>query len=275
MFTKCHESNTYPVCQMFVIRYALVVASLLGGIAAPAAEELTVAGTGASQKMLRELATAFGGPNADCPMSVPDSVGSRGGIRALLSEQASIARVSRPLKDNERSDELTYRPLAQTTVGFVVHPSASSVQTMTVTELLAIYSGQIDNWGRVGGPEQPIYPLIRDGGTTLSRVIQSIPGFDGPTVAKATYSSLETKQLLLEHPYTLGFLPMTLAVGTPLHQIRIVDDSDQSSVEIPLVLGLVHKSSLSSCGQRFFDFLSSDSARQVIEQNHSSPMAGQ
>ena len=224
--------------------------------------------------MLRELAREFEGSNSDCRIAVPDSVGSRGGIRALRADKATIARVSRPLKDSEQSEDLVYVPMAETTVGFVVHPSVLGVDALSTEQLLAIYSGKIGNWAEVGGPNHAIYPLIRDGGTTLSRVVDSIPGFGEQSAAKDTYSSLETKRLLLKHPYTLGFLPMTLAVDAPLRPIRIVDDSDGSTIDISLTLGLVRKTSMMACEQRFFDFLVFPAAQQIIERNLSRPLLG-
>ena len=240
------------------------------------AEELVVAGTGASQKMFRELATEFEKTMSDCLTVVPDSVGSRGGIRALIANKVNLARVSRALKEQEREQGLVYLPVAETRVGFVMHPSVSGVETISVEQLLGIYSGRITNWREPGGPDHPIYPLIRDGGTTLRMVVEHVPGFE-PTssAAKSTYSSLETKGLLLKHPYTVGFLPLTIAVSSGLKPlaIRAIASGEGADIDIPLALGLVHGPAVGDCAQRFFEFLSSERAVEIIEQNDSKSVA--
>jgi ABC-type phosphate transport system substrate-binding protein len=106
------------------------------------ADGIVVAGTGASQKLFREVAAAFEKTHTDCQASVPDSVGSRGGIRQLLAGQADLARVSRPLKDKELAKGLVYTEVAETQVVFAVHPSVKDVQSLTTEQVNDIYAGE-------------------------------------------------------------------------------------------------------------------------------------
>jgi phosphate transport system substrate-binding protein len=238
-----------------------------------------IAGTGASQEMIREVAGIFEQSNADCPTEVPDSVGSRGGIRTLLAGKASLARVSRPLKEKNRAKGLRYHAFAETQVVFATHPGVTGVGNLTRTQLLDIYAGRISNWQQVGGPDHAIFPLVRDGGTTLRAVMKYVSDFPkNPAAAKFTYSSLETMRLMLAHPYTLGFVPATLLAGTPLPSIEIegitpIDGiGDGSGPKIPLPLGLVYKDPLEGCAARFIEFLKSDEARQAIRRNNAVPL---
>ncbi len=259
---------------------ALTAVLILGLLAVTAAraDTLDIAGTGASQTLLRQVAERFQSDHPECRTTVPDSVGSRGGIRQLLAGQTDLARVSRPPKKKEKDQGLVYKSFAATQVVFVIHPSVTGVESLSLPQLLDIYAGRIRNWREVGGPDHEIYPLTRDGGTTLRTVLKHVPGFEKmPARAKATYSSLETKKLLIEHPFTIGFLPMTITVDTPLKTIAIDGISTgRSLVEkpaIPLELGIVHKEPLSKCGARFFEFLHTDDARRIIKDNHAIPVA--
>jgi phosphate transport system substrate-binding protein len=241
------------------------------------ADGIVVAGTGASQKLFREVAAAFEKTHTDCQASVPDSVGSRGGIRQLLAGQADLARVSRPLKDKELAKGLVYTEVAETQVVFAVHPSVEDVQSLTTEQVNDIYAGRIRNWREVGGPDHAIYPLIRDGGTTLRTLIKHVPDFEKiPAAAKPTFSSLETKELLLEHPYTLGALPMTIIAGLPLKTIAIDGVSTGRSLvaspAIPLHLGIAYKEPLSGCAARFVQFFDTNAAHTIINENHSIPV---
>ena len=244
-----------------------------------AAAPMIIAGTGASQDMVRELAVIFVRSNADCPTQVPDSVGSRGGIRTLLADKASLARVSRPLKEKNRAKGLRYHAFAESQVVFATHPGVTGIGKLTRAQVLDIYNGQIANWKQLGGPDHAIFPLVRDGGTTLRAVMKYLDDFpQNPAAAKLTYSSLETKRLMMAHPYTIGFVPATLLTGTPLLTIEIGAASpsngtgDGSHFKIPLPLGLVYMDPLEGCAARFMEFLKSGEARQAIRRNNAVPL---
>jgi phosphate transport system substrate-binding protein len=244
-----------------------------------AAAPMIIAGTGASQDMLKELAVIFERSNADCPTEVPKSVGSRGGIRTLLAGKASLARVSRPLKEKNRAKGLHYHAFAETQVVFATHADLRGVDKLTRAQVIDIYTGRIANWNQVGGPDHAIFPLMRDGGTTLRTIMKHVNDFpQNPKAAKLTYSSLDTRELMLAHPYTIGFLPATLLTGTPLLTIEIdgVSSSngsgDSGSLRFPLPLGLVYKEPLEGCAARFMEYLKSDDARQAIRRNNAVPL---
>lgn len=257
------------------VMIGLLSALLLAG--AVQAEPIVVAGTGASQKLFREVAAAFDKTHPDCQATVPDSVGSRGGIRQLLAGQADLARVSRPLKEKELAKGLVYMEVAETQVVFAVHPSVEGVQSLTPKQVNDIYAGRIRNWKEVGGPDHTIYPLIRDGGTTLRTLLKHVPEFEKiPVAAKPTFSSLETKDLLLAHPYTLGALPMTIIVDLPLKTVAIEGVSSGralvASPAMPLHLGIAYKEPLAGCAARFVEFFHTDTAHKIINENHSIPV---
>jgi phosphate transport system substrate-binding protein len=241
------------------------------------AESIVVAGTGASQTLFREVAEAFEKSQPDCQVAVPDSVGSRGGIRQLLAGKADLARVSRLLKDKELAQGLAYAGVAETQVVFAVHPSVDGVRSLTVDQVNDIYAGRISNWMQVGGPDHAIFPLIRDGGTTLRTLLKYVPHFEKiPAAAKPTFSSLETKDLLLEHPYTIGALPMTIIAGLPLVTVAIEGVSTGQALvsdpAIPLHLGIAYKEPLTACAARFIEFFRSAEARGIANRNHSIPL---
>ena len=240
-------------------------------------ESITIAGTGASQTLFREVAESFEKTNPDCRAAVPNSVGSRGGIRQLLAGKADLARVSRPLKEKELAEGLLYTAVAETQVVFAVHPSVDGIRSLTIDQVNDIYAGRISNWKQIGGPDNAIFPLIRDGGTTLRTLLKYVPRFEKiPAAAKPTFSSLETKELLLEHPFTIGALPMTIIVGSPLKTVAIEGvSSGQALVSdpaIPLQLGIAYKKSVTGCAARFIQYFQGAAAHKIINRNHSIPL---
>jgi phosphate transport system substrate-binding protein len=148
---------------------------------------------------------------------------------------------------------------------------------LTVDQVNDIYAGRISNWKQLGGPDNAIFPLIRDGGTTLRTLLKYVPDFEKmPVAAKPTFSSLETKDLLLEHPFTIGALPMTIIVGSPLKTVAVEGvSSGQALVSdpaIPLQLGIAYKKPLTGCAAHFIEFFHSTEAHKIINRNHSIPL---
>ena len=270
-----HSYKTLQSGRLSTWAMGLILAFPLAAAAQP--ESIVVAGTGASQSLFREVAESFEKANTDCQAAIPNSVGSRGGIRQLLAGKADLARVSRPLKDKELAEGLVYTAVAETQVVFAVHPSVKGVQSLTVHQVNDIYAGRINNWKQIGGPDNAIFPLIRDGGTTLRTLLKYVPNFEKmPAAAKPTFSSLETKELLLEHPFTIGALPMTIIVGSPLKTIAIEEvSSGQALVSdpaIPLTLGIAYKEPITGCAARFIQFFHSPAAHAIIKRNNSIPL---
>ena len=61
------------------------------------AETLIIPGTGACEFVLMDLAAAFNARNPGQELVIPSSIGTSGGIRALLQDQCVLARVVAPL----------------------------------------------------------------------------------------------------------------------------------------------------------------------------------
>ena len=113
---------------------AAILTTLLGlpALAAPAlaaaeTTTLTIAGTGDSQDLLRILAQRFMRDNPDIQVAVPDSVGTTGGIRSVLTGRAELARTARPLRADEVAGGLAETVFAHVPVVFAVHPSVTGV----------------------------------------------------------------------------------------------------------------------------------------------------
>jgi ABC-type phosphate transport system substrate-binding protein len=98
--------------------------------------------------------------------------GSRTGIGMLLDGQISFAESSRPLNEDElrqasmRGIQLKQDAIAIDAVAVVVHPHLP-IDNLTLAQLKGIYTGTIDNWKKIGGPDLKIdlYSRSQDSGT--------------------------------------------------------------------------------------------------------------
>ncbi|MGD2251458.1 MAG: PstS family phosphate ABC transporter substrate-binding protein [Anaerolineales bacterium] len=93
--------------------------------------------------------------------------GSGTGIAALINGTVDIANASRQIKPEERTNaeasgvtpvELV---VARDAIAVIVHLD-NPVDQLTIDQLSAIFSGQIENWSEVGGEDRPIVRLSRE-----------------------------------------------------------------------------------------------------------------
>ncbi len=94
------------------------------------------------------------------------SGGSSRGVNDVRAGLSDIGLVSRALKPEEQAD-LKAHTLAMDGVTVIVHKS-NPVQTLSREQMIGIYTGQIQNWQAVGGPDQPITVVNKaEGRSTL------------------------------------------------------------------------------------------------------------
>jgi len=109
--------------------------------------------------------------------------GSGTGIQSLIDGQIAFAQSSRPILDEElsraqkRGFRLNQIPVAIDGLAVAVNPNLN-IPGLTIDQLKSIYTGKINNWNQVGGPNLPIKAFTRrvsDGGT-VELFVQDILG---------------------------------------------------------------------------------------------------
>lgn len=99
----------------------LVLWIVSSALPVPAAQTLVIPGSGDSQKLLRALVRAFEVSHPGTAIEIPESIGSSGGIKNVVTDNAELARVARPLNESERQAGLEYRAFAFSPVVFAAH----------------------------------------------------------------------------------------------------------------------------------------------------------
>jgi len=255
---------------------------MLGGLPAlpPAAAQettLVVEGTGDSQDLLRAIAEEFNAAHAGkLRVEVPDSIGSSGGVRALVMERTSLARIARPLKDSEKAEGLDELQFAFSPIVFAVHPAAQTVSNLDGADIVAIYGGEITNWKDLGGPDEAIVAVDREPGDSSRSVLEkTIPGFGDidPRQAKVFFTTPETVEGLRTTPHALGYTPLAAVRDTELRMLDLegVSPEDAEAVragQYPHVvkLGLAFRPPLAGAAREFVEFVTGETGQRIMKE---------
>lgn len=157
----------------------MLAAVTLAGALAPdstRAQEIKIGGTGGALATMQLLADAYRETDPGTKITVLPSLGSGGGINAVLAGAIEIAVSSRPLKASETSRGAIEYEYGRTPFVFAVQLK-TKVDAITVKDLVEIYSGARERW-----PDGVrIRPVLRPVGDSDSDFVKSI----SPEVAQA------------------------------------------------------------------------------------------
>ncbi len=109
------------------------------------AEEINVGGTGIALGTMQRLAEAFNAKNPGVVVKVLPSLGSGGGIKALLGGAIDLALSARPLKEEERAAGAQAVTYANTPYVFAVQ-SKNPATGVTKQDLVNFYSTAQSQW---------------------------------------------------------------------------------------------------------------------------------
>ena len=88
--------------------------------------------------------------------------GSTAGIEAAITRAANIGMSSRSLIDDEK--RLYAVTIARDAIAIIVH-SANPTKNLSLDQIRNIFSGKIENWKELGGPNHPIDIVTREEGS--------------------------------------------------------------------------------------------------------------
>lgn len=117
----------------------------LTGTPAMADQTLNIGGTGTALGGMKLLAETYMQSHPDIDVVVLPSLGSSGGVKALLADRIDFALTSRDLKDAERAEGVMAVEYARTPVVFSTHLETTA-DNITLAELPQIYNGENATW---------------------------------------------------------------------------------------------------------------------------------
>ncbi|WP_300164545.1 substrate-binding domain-containing protein [Solidesulfovibrio sp.] len=256
-----------------VLAAALLLLCLALPARAAAPVVLAIPGTGDSEELLRTLAARHMRENPDVRIEAPDSIGSTGGIKAVLAGKAELARTARPLRDEEKAQGLVEVVFAKAPVLFAVNPSVTGVESLTKAQALDVFSGKLTDWATLGGPAGPIRKICRETPETSREVLNAaIPGFEalGCVDQAVAYSTPEAVSLAAGHAGAIGYFSRPAMAASQLKPLALdgiaptPENVSRGTYTLFIPFALVYKPPLSPAAADFLAALGLPDARTAM-----------
>ena len=228
-------------------------------------ETIATDGSTSMNKVIGALGEAF---EADTGITVTyNATGSGAGIQAVQEGRCDIGLSSRDLKDEEKANGLEGRVLAYDGIAIIVNPN-NSVSDLDVETIAKVYTGEITNWKDVGGSDAEIVLIGREAGSGTRDGFESITD----TADKCKYrqeltSTGDVITTVASNPGAIGYASLASVKDTvKALTVEGVAPSEDGSyvVQRPFVLVTKKDAALSESAQKFFDYITSEAANEII-----------
>jgi len=140
--------------------------------------------------------------------------GTDAGLRLVAAGTADIAMTSRKVGDSEKETlggKLAEHRIARDAISIVVSPSIreAGIDDLSSDQLRAIYSGEIENWRELGGPDRDIIAVSRSSGSGTGEIFSERVATPGAAVYRE--SSLEVEEFVAGSDGAIGYVGLNLA----------------------------------------------------------------
>ena len=227
-------------------------------------------GSTSMQKVIMSLKETFEGENAGVEVTY-NPTGSGSGITAVAEGRCDIGLSSRALKDAEKEQGLVGTVLAYDGIAVIVNPE-NTVEDLTVEQIAAIYTGEITNWSEVGGIDAEIVLIGREAGSGTRGGFEEIVGVEDVCLYRQELTSTgDVITAVSQNPGAIGYASLA-SVKDTVKAIKVggVAPSEETvkdetyAIQRPFVLVTKEGVELSETAKAFFNFITSEAAREVI-----------
>lgn len=227
-------------------------------------------GSTSMEKVIGALGEAFEEQNSGVTFTY-NPTGSGSGITAVAEGRCDIGLSSRSLKEEEKAQGLTETVLALDGIAVIVNPD-NPVNDLDLETIGRIYRGEITNWKDIGGSDLEIVLIGREAGSGTRDGFESIT--DTEDVCKYRQELTSTGDVITTvagNPAAIGYASLAsvketvkaLSVGGIIPTEETVKDGSYV-VQRPFVLVTKSNVELSGAAQKFFDYITSSEANEII-----------
>ncbi|WP_050767431.1 PstS family phosphate ABC transporter substrate-binding protein [Aurantimonas manganoxydans] len=264
------------------IRSLSIVLGLLALGTTASAEPLRIGGTGVALGGMRLLAEAFVETHPDTEIDVLPSLGSSGGVKALLAGAVDLAVSSRALKEAETEKGAIGRLYATTPLA-VVTSIGTDADAVTTPELAQMYAGTLSEWPS----GEAIRVVLRPESESDTQILRALSddmaaAVDGaltrPGLVSAT-NDQENAETLERLPGSVGVVAMG-QIRTEGRKLKVLEldgirptpgATDARSQRLVKSLYIVTTSATSPAAGAFVDFVFSPEGQAILAANDHTP----
>ena len=232
-------------------------------------ESVSTDGSTSMSKVIESLSEAF---QEETGTEVTyNATGSGAGIEAVLAGRCDIGLSSRDLKDEEKSKGLEGTTLAYDGIAIIVHPD-NNVADLSIETIAKIYTGEITNWKDVGGKDGEIVLIGREANSGTRDGFESITDTEDKCKYRQECTSTgDVITAVSSNPNAIGYASLA-SVKNSVKAVSVdgVKPSEATvkdgsyAVQRPFVLVTKKETKLSDGAQKFFDYITSKDANEVI-----------
>jgi len=253
-----------------VMLAAVLVIAALSGCGNKSGGTVSTEGSTSMEKVIGALGEAFEGNNSGMTFTY-NPTGSGSGISAVAEGRCDIGLSSRSLKEAEKAQGLTETVLALDGIAVIVNPE-NPVSDLDLETIGKIYTGEITNWKDAGGSDAEIVLIGREAGSGTRDGFESITGTEGACAYRQELTSTgDVITTVAGNPGAIGYASLAsvkdtvkaLSVGGAVPSEETVKDGSYP-VQRPFMLVTKTDTRLSDTAQKFFDYITSPDAGQII-----------
>ena len=228
-------------------------------------------GSTSMEKVIGALKETFENENKSISVTY-NPTGSGAGITAVAEGSCDIGLSSRDLKEEELAQGLEGTVLAYDGIAVIVNPE-NAVADLNVETIGKIFTGEITNWSDVGGADAEIVLIGREAGSGTRDGFESITGTkDSCKYRQELTSTGDVITTVAGNPAAVGYASLAslkdsvkaLTVGGVAPSDGTIRDVSYP-VQRNFVLVTRKGETLSPSAQKFFDYITSEKAAEVIK----------
>lgn len=230
---------------------------------------VTTDGSTSMEKVIGALGEAF---QNDTGITVTyNPTGSGSGIKAVSEGRCDIGLSSRGLKDEEKAEGLIGTVLAYDGIAVIVNPE-NPVLDLSIETIEKIFTGEITNWKEIGGNDAEIVLIGREAGSGTRDGFESVTGTEDACKYRQELTSTgDVITAVSQNPAAIGYASLAnvndsvkaLNVDGVTPNEKTVKDGSYK-VQRPFVLVTKEGQALSKEAQKFFDYITSSEATEII-----------
>lgn len=197
--------------------------------------------------------------------------GSGSGIKAVLEGRCDIGLSSRELKDEEKESGLTGTVLAYDGIAIIVNPN-NPINDLSLEEVAKIYKGEISNWSEIGGDDAEIVLIGREAGSGTRDGFESITDTEDACKYRQELTSTgDVITTVSQNPGAIGYASVASLKDTvkalTIDGVAATEEAIKDGsyvVQRPFVLVTKSDVKLSKEAQKFFDYIISKEANDIV-----------